>query len=339
MQDFNSKPQLAGARMTKKELAAACGVSRMTLDRVLRGLPGVSEQKRQQIQAVLNQHGYRTNTLARSLVSGRSHSFGVVVFDLANPFYAQFVNAFQLTAQQGGYVSYIMLSNKNQKLEKAHVEALLSRQVEGIVLNSAVAEENYGAYLKELHIPVLSVMNRIDDIPFLGFDEAASAEKLTRLAVNRGYRHLFFVCPPLARAATSNMDSLVRRKQGFLRVMAEHPELRYTLLETKDYLEILQSSPFFVSERCCVICTSDIYALEIRGRFLEAGLEAPRDYGIAGYDNIPLLQAYCPYLTTVSLNIQALGEAAASMLLSSTENVPLAVSRVMPYTLLDMGSI
>lgn len=325
--------------MTKKELAAICGVSRMTLDRVIKGQPGVSDRRRQQILAVMKEHGYRTNTLASSLVSGKSRSLGVVVFDLANPFYAQFVNAFQLEAQRGGYVSYIMLSNKSQDLEKAHVEALLSRQVEGIVLNSAVADEGYGDYLRELQVPVLSVMNRIPGIPFLGFEEAASSEELARQAISKGYRHLFFVCPPLARAANSNMDSLVRRKAGFLHAVARHPELGYTLIEEKGYLSALLAAQVFKRSRCCIICTSDIYAIEIREALLESGLEAPRDYGIAGYDNIPLLQAYCPHLTTISLNIQALGEEAAHLLLSSAEGAPLPSSRIMPHRLLDLGSL
>jgi DNA-binding LacI/PurR family transcriptional regulator len=203
-------------RMTKKEIALACGVSRITLDRVLNNMPGVGEETREKILSFLQKNEYRENRLAQSLVRGRSRSFGIIVFDLGNSFYAQLVNAFQCAAQEAGYVSYIMLSNKDPQREKALLEDLLARQVEGIVVNSVVKEADYGRYLNSQGIPILSVMNQVSrDLPFLGFDERASMRELVRYALDQGYRRFFYVCPPLARALTSNMDSLLRRKQGF----------------------------------------------------------------------------------------------------------------------------
>lgn len=326
--------------MTKKEIALACGVSRITLDRVLSNKPGVGKETRAQILAFLQKNGYRENRLAQSLVRGRSRSFGIIVFDLNNSFYAQLVNAFQRAAQEAGYVSYIMLSNKNPQHEKSLLEDLLARQVEGILLNSAVKEPDYGAYLLGQGTPILSVMNQIaQDMPFLGFDEHVSMRELVRFALGQGYRRFLYVCPPLARAMTSNMDSLLRRKQGFDEELAACPEAEATILGDSGYLEALLKYDYNRGPRPCILCTSDVYAVEIHQMLMKIGLEAPKDYAIAGYDNIPLLHAFQPRLTTVSLHIGELGAKAAQLLIRAASGEPLPKKVLMPHTLLKMDTL
>ncbi len=327
-------------RMTKKEIALACGVSRITLDRVLGNKPGVGEQTRGKILGFLQKNEYRENRLAQSLVRGRSHSFGIIVFDLSNTFYAQLVNAFQRTAQEAGYVSYIMLSNKDPHSEKALLGDLLARQVEGIVLNSVVKEPGYGEYLMGQGTPILSVMNQVaQDVPLLGFDERASMRELVRYALDLGYRRFFYVCPPLARVLTSNMDSLLRRKQGFDEEVASCPQAEATVLGDSGYLDMLLKVVNNREARPCILCTSDVYAVEIHRALMEIGLEAPRDYAIAGYDNIPLLHSFQPRLTTVSLHIGELGAKAAQLLIDAADGKPLPRKVLMPHTLLKMDTL
>ena len=327
-------------KMTKKEIALACGVSRITLDRVLNNRPGVGDAKRAEILQFLEKHGYRENKLAQALVRGRSHSFGIIVFDLDNSFYAQLVNAFQRTAQEAGYVSYIMLSNKNPQREKALLEDLLARRVEGIVLNSAVREPGYGAYLRAQDTPILPVMNRIaDSLPFMGFDEHASMKALVRYALDKGFRRFYYVCPPLRKADISNMDSLLRRKQGFDDEIAACPNARAEILQDSSYLDTLLAADFHSGDKPCILCTSDIYAVEIHRALLERGLEAPRDYAIAGYDNIPMLHSFQPRMTTVSLHIAELGARAAQLLIEAAGGTPLPQSTMMPHTLMRMDTL
>lgn len=327
-------------KLTKKEIAQICGISRITLDRVLHGLPGVGEAKRKEVLAYLQENGYRKNLIAQSLVRGESRSFGIIVFDLNNSFYAQMVNAFQQAAQEAGYVSYIMLSNKNPKTEQLLLEDLLSRQVDGIVLNSAVKEPGYGGYLLSQGTPILSVMNRIEgDVPFLGFDEYASMRELTAYALSRGFRRFYYVCPPLARKENSNMDSLLRRKQGFDDALSLAPEVRAQTLDTPDFTQKLCEELKASGESPCILCTSDIYAVEIHRALMDRGLESPKDYAIAGYDNIPMLHSFNPRLTTVSLNIAELGATAARLLADTRQGNPLPAQRLMPHTLIKMDTL
>ena len=326
--------------MTKKEIARLCGISRITLDRVLDGRPGVGEAKRKEVLSFLEKHGYRENRIAQSLVRGESRSFGIIVFDLNNSFYAQMVNAFQQAAQEAGYVSYIMLSNKNPKTEQALVEDLLARQVDGIVLNSAVKEPDYAGYLLSQGTPILSVMNRVSpEVPFLGFDEYASMRELTAYAASRGFRRFYYVCPPLARKESSNMDSLLRRRQGFEDEIALVPGAGTRTLDRPDFSVQLTEAVKTERERPCILCTSDVYAVEIHRALMDEGLTSPRDYAIAGYDNIPMLHSFSPRLTTVSLNIADLGREAARLLPGARQGEPLPQERLVPPTLMKMDTL
>ncbi len=326
--------------MTKKEIARLCGISRITLDRVLNDRPGVSEAKRKEVLSFLEKHGYRENRIAQSLVRGESRSFGIIVFDLNNSFYAQMVNAFQQAAQEAGYVSYIMLSNKNPEMEQVLLEDLLARQVDGIVLNSAVKGPDYGGYLLNQGPPILSVMNRISpEVPFLGFDEYASMRELTAYAASQGFRRFYYVCPPLARKETSNMDSLLRRRQGFEDEIALISGAWERTIDSPDFSMQLTEALKAESERPCILCTSDIYAVEIHRALMNEKFESPRDYAIAGYDNIPMLHSFSPRLTTVSLNIAELGREAARLLANARKGQPLPKERLMAHTLMKMDTL
>ena len=327
-------------KLTKKQIAQACGVSRITLDRVLKGQPGVGREKREQILHYLQEHGYRKNKLAQSLVKGKSKSLGIIVFDLENAFYAQLVNAFARAAQAENYETYIMLSDKDSKQEKLLMEALLARQVDGIALNSAVADPDYGLYLKNQSCPVLSIMNQIDpELAFLGFDEYAGMRELVSHAVSKGYRRFFYVCPPMVRAKVSNMDSLLKRQAGFEDEVTQHQGLRSYQFLDQHYLDQLLMVDFRNDDKACIICTSDIYAVQIQAALRNLDLYPPIDYGIAGYDNIPILRNLEPRLTTISLQIDQLGRTAAQLLLDAANGIELPVRTFLPYQLMKQKSL
>lgn len=326
-------------KLSKKQIAQLCGISRISLDRVLKGEPGVSESKRLEVLRYLDENGYRENKLAQSLKRGRSKSLGIIVFDLENSFYAQLVNAFARTAQAAQYETYIMLSDKDQHQEKRLVEALLARQVDGIVINSAVKDSHYGAYLAQQPCPVLAIMNHIDEtIPFIGFDDYAAMRELTQHALRKGYRHFYYVCPPLVRACSSNMDSLLRRRQGFEDEVSHQAGLQIEMLTDDSYIDQLMQIDQG-GNKACILCTSDIYALEIQAALRRKGLRAPADYGIAGFDNIPILGNLEPRLTTVSLQIELLGHTAAKLLIEAACGTDLPPYTHLSHKLLSHDSL
>lgn len=331
----------ATLHITTKEIAERCGVTRITVDRALNGRPGISEKKRAEILRIAKEMGYRPHRLAQALVNGSSKSLGIIVFDLYNSFFAQMVDEFQRTAFEAGFVTYVMLSNKDGQLERNCLEHLLDRRVDAIALDSVIADEEYAKYIAGQAVPVLSIMNMLSgDIPLLTFDNYRAMYDMTRYVLSKGYRRLVYVCPPLYRADSANMDSLVQRKHGFDQAVLDggcQPEV--CILSDSGYLQAINAISFEGEARTAIICTSDIYAISIQKHLSRRGLRAPFDYGLSGFDNIPLLHEFEPQITTVSLDIGAFGRRSASLLIGALNGEVLPKQTIMPYEILPAQTI
>jgi DNA-binding LacI/PurR family transcriptional regulator len=111
-----------------------CGVSQGTVDRALNNRPGISKKTRRRILETAEKIGYRPHFLARSLAKGRTMTIGLIVLDLYNRFFAQLVNSIEYNARQQDYFVYLTLTGKDGNTEKACIEHLMSRQVDGLIL-------------------------------------------------------------------------------------------------------------------------------------------------------------------------------------------------------------
>ena len=120
---------------TIPELARLCGVSRGTVDRALNGRPDISDKTRAHVLKIAQQNGYVPNVLARSLVTGKSNTIAIVVFDLRNRHFAQMINAIQQSIFQAGYFSYICITEKDRKRETQILRDLAARKVDGIIIH------------------------------------------------------------------------------------------------------------------------------------------------------------------------------------------------------------
>lgn len=319
--------------VTTKTIAQRLNVSRITVDRALNGRPGISEKRRQQILAAAKEMGYRPHRLAQALVNGVSKSLGVIVFDLHNAFFAQLVDAFQNAAFEAGYVTYIMLTNKDPAVERDCLERLLDRRVDGILLDSVIGEPDYAQYLKSLDVPVITVMNRVsEDIPLVSINNYRAMLDMTNHIISKDYARIIYVCPPLQSAAFSNMSSLIDRKNGFEDAIAQsRGPLEVIRLEDQQYMQKLSHIDFSCGVRTAIICTSDIFAVSIMNALQKRGLRPPMDYGLSGFDNIPMLHEFEPNITTVTLFMHKMGTRCARLLIGAVNGEPLEKYVETPY--------
>lgn len=129
-------------RITTEDIARICGVSRGTVDRALNNRPGISPKTKEKVLKVAKELGYRPNMIACSLAKGHTMSIGVVVFDLNNEFFAQLLNSIEIRARELGYFTYLVLTQKDPKVEKECLSHLVDRNVDGIILFSINKGDN-----------------------------------------------------------------------------------------------------------------------------------------------------------------------------------------------------
>src|SRR4029453_12859675 len=152
-------------RPTMKRIAAELGVSVTTISKVLNHHADIGPATRARVLARVEELGYRPNAVARSLTLRRTHTLGVIIPDLMHSFFVEVVAGLEAVASARGYGLLLCVSGEDPKKERAEIDVLRSRQVDGMVLASADGASN-SALLRDVAAQGIAlVMIDRDDHP------------------------------------------------------------------------------------------------------------------------------------------------------------------------------
>ena len=306
--------------ITIKELASLCGVSRGTVDRALNGRGNINEETKKNILDLAELHGYKPHYAAQSLSKGRTNTIGFIVFDLYNEFFSGIIHAAQEEAIKRGYTLQIMVSNKDGATEEKCFDEMLRRNVDGLILCSAISEKAYIDRLKTCSKPIISIGNRINnEIPFMGINDNLAMAEATLHIVKKGYSKIVYVSPYLKELKSNNKNiyALQERYNGYSQVIKSTSISSEDLLKL-NYLDKL-TSLIATNEKVAFLCHSDFYALEIINKIKEVKGSIPEHIGIMGFDNISILKYCLPKLTTVDYPTKNVGSFAVNSLINNLE--------------------
>src|SRR5256885_9382828 len=191
---------------TMKRIAGELGVSITTVSKVLNNHDDISEATRTRVLAKVEELGYQRNAVARSLTLRRTHTLGIVIPDLMHSFFVEVIAAIEPVASVRGYGLLLCSSSEDPGKERAELELLRGRQVDGIVLASANAPGNTDMLLRLIKQGTRLVMIDRDDHPtvkchrVLTDDEQVGALATSHL-VDGGRRAIAHIAgPPIAHA-------------------------------------------------------------------------------------------------------------------------------------------
>ncbi len=327
--------------VTVNEIAARCNVSRTTVVRALNNQSRVSDETRKKILNTAKEMGYRPNLLARSLNKGRSTMIGMVAINMENLVFVETLNAINNAVQSRGYSLNIALNGEDCEAEKCRIQELADRRMEGILLSPVNKGPEFEQFLLSLNVPVVCIGNLVSDrFSTVMVDEAQAARDAVKLILSKGYQRVVFVCPPLAVREERNVFSHIQRASGFHSELDLHPEIERLVITGDNYFEQLSPVLGSLEKRTAILCSGDIYALNIMRRFKELKIRTPRDVGIMGFDNISVLDYIVPRLTTVSMNSANIAAVAVNELIShiSDQNA-VAKKIVLPHQIMDMETL
>lgn len=318
--------------ITTKDLAALCGVSRMTVHRALTDTGRINPQTKEMILQAARENGYRPDLLARGLVKGQTLYIGVVVLDVNNRYFSQMLSAITAQARELGYFVNITLHEKNKEMEREQLERLADYHVDGIILSSVNKGEEYKKFLEELDTPVVSIGNRIaEGIPFVGIREKEAAQAAVERILQAGYQKVVFVCPPLEDSEKENIYVHEERCRGFMEEVRK-AGVSYALVgQTEDYLELAYSEWENTEQRTAFFCTADMYALQFLKYMEKKGLAAPKDYGLVGFDSTDILAYVAPRITTIYNSVEEVAEEAVALLYDLMQGAKTRTDRVLGY--------
>ncbi len=307
--------------ITTKKIARICNVSVTTVNRALHDRPDINQATKEKILSVATEYGYRPHLMARSLAKGKSMLIGVVVFDIQNPFFPQLINVIKNSLKQSGFFIHLGITNNSIHEELECLDMMAGMKVDGIILLPLNHGPDFEFFLERLHTPVVTICNRTSErYSFVGVREKEAMKQATEYILHHDYATLIYLSPPLRYAGKRNIYTINERFAGFKEAVS-HSDVRPEtfVIKEKNYLERIDQIISRVTSRTAILCSSDVYALEVLMLLQKTGYSIPEDIGIMGFDNIEFLKYITPPLTTVSYPIKRIGEEAVAALFQVIE--------------------
>lgn len=301
--------------VTIRDVAREAGVSISTVSRALAAPDQVAEATRLHVQATAQRMGYSVNSNARSLITGRKHSFGLVVPDLENPFFGSVCKGVQARARAAGYAVFVADTDEDPTVETEVVRSLI-KQVDGVILCSPRATDEEIRELS-LETPLVLANRYLEDIASITFDNGGGLRAVMSHLVALGHRTIAYAAGP--RRSWSNNER-ARAFRDF-----ELPGVALELIELGNF------PPFFsgginagdlaiASGATAVVAYNDIMALGLIDRLRQRGLTAPYDMSVTGFDNVAVSTFVWPNLTTVDMPRVQMGRISVDTLVDMLES-------------------
>ena len=311
-------------RITMKDVARAAGVSAQTVSRVINNVSYVSEETRKRVEDVIEETGYRPSTLARSLSQQRSYTLGVVVFGLRHIGPSRTLNGIADSADNLGYM-LLMKELEDFAIQSTNhvIDSLLSRQVDGIIWAAPEIGESHAwleANLENIHVPVIFLaMDPRENVSSITTDNYQGAVLAMQHLLDNGQTKIAHLSGPLTWWEAEE------RKRGWretlLKAGLEAPE-HYcaegnwsSASGEQAFLQLLESAPDMDS----IFVANDQMALSVLRETHRLGIHVPDQLAIVGFDNLPESAYFCPALTTISQDLQFIGETVVNEIVEMIE--------------------
>ncbi|PLL11039.1 LacI family transcriptional regulator [Tabrizicola sp. TH137] len=323
--------------MTKiRDIAKRAGASIATVSRVVNGSGYVSAGMRARIEAAVAELGYTPNAGARMMRSGSSRMVGVLLPALDVHFFGILAHVVEQALFRQGYHAMICSTAESPEHEAAYVAALLSQQVDGVILASVTADSAAVDRLRAADIPIVAVDRALPGLPAVTADHHAGGRLMARHLLTLGHRRI------AVTGAPGHSAPVQERIAG---ITAELAEAGLTPLAIRlaadhgfDACRALAAALLAEQAPTALIGTSDMAAIGALHAAAERGLSIPRDLSIIGFDDLPAARYTLPPLTTVAQPIRSIGEAAVLRLVARMRGQPLPPPPDLPLVLMERGT-
>ncbi|RMF18621.1 MAG: LacI family transcriptional regulator [Gammaproteobacteria bacterium] len=302
---------------TIKEVAARAGVSQATVSRVLNGNPRVSAVNRQRVEAAIQELGYRPNTLAKSLVTRRTHSAGMIVGSLGGPFYGDIMHEAERVLSRAGIHLIVTAGNDHLEEERSAVEFLLERRCDCLILHVNELPDHELARLAQ-DGPPLIIINRL--LPehaahCIWLDNEKGAYLATRHLLERGHRHIACIAGPADKCDSNERIAGYRRALHDFGVTYRPEWLVHGHFAENGGYEAARVLLSRQSDITAAFCANDFIAVSAMEAFREAGLSVPDDISVVGFDDVMFTRHVMPRLTTIHFPVREMGRRAGLLAL------------------------
>jgi len=303
--------------VTLAHVARAAGVNISTVSRALRGAYGVRRATCQRVLAAAERLGYRPNRVARGLATGRSHTLGLIVSDIRNPYFAEVARGAEDAAYRAGYDVVLCNSDLDPAKQMRYVHSLLEKRVDGLLMNSVAdlrRPEQQELAASGVPIVLLNITPGVRDFSTVTGDNLAGGRLAGAYLLKLGHRVIAHLTGPRRHG------NLAARARGFLKAMHSgqarpSPVVMHGDQSYQGGYELTRRLLARRPEVTAIFAGNDAMAFGAIRAIVEAGRSVPEDLSVVGFDNVELAAIIRPPLTTIHQPRYAIGQAAVEILL------------------------
>jgi len=320
------------------DVAKLAGVSHQTVSRVLNGSPQVRAATRERVLAAMRELDYRPNSAARTLVTGRSQTLGVVSFDTTLFGPASTLYAIERAAHDAGYfITIVSLEALDRASVLSAVERLRMQGVDGILVIAPLEGAGEALLALPRDLPLVAVeAGPADALPVVAVDQRAGAALATRHLLELGHPTVTHIGgPPDFLEAVQRVDGWRSTLQA---AGAEVPPVLLGDWSPRSGYE-LGRELLRDGSVSAIFVANDQMAVGVLRALHQAGVDVPRQVSVVGFDDVPEAPYYTPPLTTVRQDFGEIGRRSLRLMLDMMESGdedkgPVSTPLVMPELIL-----
>ena len=326
-----------------KDVAQAAGVSVTTVSRFLNGSLDLPDRTRTAVEAAILAMNYLPNPHARRLSRGRSDTIGLVIPDIATPFFATLVAAVEAEADRRGLGLTLHATLNRRERELSYVQAVRRNQVDGLIFVTNHPDEGplAAAINASGQVVILDEDVAGTSVPKLFCDNDQGGYLAGRHLAEAGHRRVLFI------GGVDAMLSGTRRFAGFRRAMMEvwGTDAQIERYEGEYLAEFgrvaAQRMLATESKPTAVFTTSDEITIGVLEILSASGIRVPQDLSLVGFDDVGPLHLFAPAVTAVRQPVRAMGIRALALLLDTdwTDPEKLPSEELLPVTLITRNSV
>lgn len=317
-----------------KDVAKLANVSYSTVSRALTNSSRVKPETRDRIQRLAREMGYTPSAAARSLVTQRTMTIGIVATTMTDMFQAEVIQAIEHAALSHEYSVILAQSGFGSERELAEIQALRERRVDGIILISVRVGGVYAAILQGTNIPLVFINScQTDYGRSVRVDSLQGGREAVNHLLNLGHRRIAYITGP-----EEDWDNLARQEGYRDALGARGIPVDPALIVQGDCrpgggIRAMQQLLSLPEPPTGVFCYNDATALGGLRFLYSVGMRVPEDLSIIGFDNTDLSTYFEPPLTTIAQPTQELGQKAVEVVLAMLRGEDLGEAHLLPCEL------
>lgn len=313
-----SPSRTPGRKLTLRDLARHAGVSPATVSLVLRKSPLVAEATRERVLTSMRTLGYVYNRGAASLRTKRTHTVGVAINELINPYFAELTAAIERALNRIGYSVFLSNSAEDPVHQDHFIETMREYNADGLIIcpaeNTTVQSLNH---LSQFRVPCVQISRFVEgaNIDYAGSDHRRGTFLATEHLISLGHTRIAMI------GGNERSSTGIERRQGFVAALEAHgvpfdPAMMVTCSHTREggsraiHDLLTRNDP-----PTAAACYNDLLAFGVMLGLRQLGREPGKDFAVIGCDDVSEAALWHPALTSLAIDTTAMGDAAVQLLL------------------------